>query len=477
MKPTSINLLALLSGLCLSFMTFSAYAQSAQVSLSMQDASLEQVMKEVEKQTGYLLVYHDNIDLRQTVSVEISNASITDALNTIFSGRKISYRLSGSNISLYPMEEKASVSRPVRGRITDMTGEPIIGASVMVEGTTNGVITDIDGNYVIEVTGDGASLKVEYLGFEPAVVSVGSRSVINVTMTETSLALEGTVVTALGIRRSEKALNYNVQQVDNSAVTTVKDANFINSLSGKIAGVTINASSSGVGGESKVVMRGTKGISQSSNALYVIDGVPMYTMSDNSSTDYGSRGRTEAIADLNPEDIESISVLTGAAAAALYGSHASNGAIIVTTKKGSEGKIEVTVSSNTEVMTPFMFPSFQNRYGNQAGVAASWGDKLLSHNYMGYDPARDFFQVGVTGTETVTVSAGNKHNQTYASASAVDSRGIVPNNGYHRYNFSFRNTTSLLQDKLSLDVSAQYVIQSDRNMVNQGKLTSHSLGL
>ena len=138
MKPTSIKLLALLSGLCLSFMTFSAYAQSAQVSLSMQDASLEQVMKEVEKQTGYLLVYHDNIDLRQTVSVEISNASITDALNTIFSGRKISYRLSGSNISLYPMEEKASVSRQVRGRITDMTGEPIIGASVMVEATRSG---------------------------------------------------------------------------------------------------------------------------------------------------------------------------------------------------------------------------------------------------------------------------------------------------------------------------------------------------
>lgn len=462
------KLLTLVAGICLSLATYNAYAQSAQVSLSMQDVSLEQVMKEVERQTGYLLVYHENIDLQQTVSVNIQNVSVTEALNRICSGRNVSYRLSGSNISLYPMEDRSLASRLVRGCVTDVAGQPVIGASVMLEGTTNGVITDIDGNYQIEISSTSAMFKVECLGYEPVQVEVGDRTVVNVTMTETSLALEGTVVTALGIRRSEKALNYNVQQVDNSAITTVKDANFINSLNGKIAGVTINASSSGVGGESKVVMRGTKGISQSSNALYVIDGVPMYTMADNGSTDYGSRGRTEAIADLNPEDIESISVLTGAAAAALYGSHASNGAIIVTTKKGSEGKIEVTVSSNTEVMTPFMLPSFQNRYGNQAGVAASWGDKLLSYNYMGYDPARDFFQMGVTGTETVTVSAGNKHNQTYASASAVDSRGIVPNNGYHRYNFSFRNTTSLLQDKLSLDVSAQYVIQSDRNMVNQG---------
>ena len=462
-------LLGILVGICMSALTFNAQAQNVKVSLSAQDISLEQVMQEIEKQTGYLLVYHENIDLRQPVTVDITGASVTDALDTVCSGKGISYKISGSNVSLYPVMEEVVKTRTVTGRITDPSGEPIIGASVFVAGTSNGVISDMDGNYEIEVDGAGnTELKVEYLGYEPQVVAVGKRSVVNVALNETALALEGTVVTALGIRRSEKALNYNVQQVDNSAITTIKDANFVNSLNGKIAGVTINASSSGVGGESKVVMRGTKGISQSSNALYVIDGVPMYTLSDNGSTDYGSRGRTEAIADLNPEDIESISVLTGAAAAALYGSHASNGAIVITTKKGSEGKLEVSVSSNTEVMDPFMLPRFQNTYGNEAGVATSWGDKLNSHTYMGYDPATDYFQRGVTATETVTVSAGNQHNQTYASASAVDSKGITPNNDYHRYNFSFRNTTSLLQDKLKLDVSAQYVIQTDKNMVNQG---------
>ena len=461
-------LLTILFSVCLSLLTFKGYAQNANVSLSVKGASLEQVMKDIEKQTNYLLVYHENVDLQQTVSVDIRNASVKDALDKICAGLPLSYKISGSNISLYPAETETTV-KTVKGRITDAQGEPIIGATVQIAGTATGVITDIDGSYSIEVPESGETvLKIEYLGFEPIEVAVGKRTTIDVAMEEAALSLEGTVVTALGIRRSEKALNYNVQQVDNSALTTIKDANFVNSLNGKVAGVTINASSSGVGGESKVVMRGTKGISQSSNALYVIDGVPMYNMNDNGSTGYGSRGRTEGIADINPEDIESISVLTGAAAAALYGSHASNGAIVVTTKKGKEGKIEVTLSSNTEVMTPFMLPDFQNRYGNAAGVVTSWGEKLTDHTYMGYNPAQDFFQTGVVGTETVTVSAGNKYNQTYASASAVDSKGIVPNNGYHRYNFTFRNTTSLLEDKLKLDVSAQYVKQTDRNMVNQG---------
>ena len=427
-------------------------------------------MNDIEKQTNYLLVYHENVDLQQPVSIEIRNASVQEALEKVCSGLPVSYKVSGSNISLYPATTSAVENKAVKGRVTDSKGDPIIGASVLVAGTATGVITDIDGNYEIEVENpENATLKFEYLGFETVETTVGKRSVIDVAMSESALSLEGTVVTALGIRRSEKALNYNVQQIDNSALTTIKDANFVNSLNGKVAGVTINASSSGVGGESKVVMRGTKGISQSSNALYVIDGVPMYTMSDNGSTgNYGSRGRTEAIADINPEDIESISVLTGAAAAALYGSHASNGAIVVTTKKGKEGKLEVTFSSNTEVMRTFMLPEFQNRYGNEAGVATSWGEKLTDLNYMGYNPSKDFFQTGITGTETITVSAGNKNNQTYASASAVDSRGIVPNNGYHRYNFTFRNTTSLIPEKLKLDVGAQYIKQTDRNMVNQG---------
>ena len=296
----------------------------------------------------------------------------------------------------------------------------------------------------------------------------------NVMLESDSQLVEEVVVTALGIKRATKALSYNVQEIKSDELTRVKDANLVNSLSGKVAGVTINASSSGVGGASKVVMRGTKGIDQSSNALYVIDGVPMFNLSGEGGQEFDSKGASEAIADINPEDIESMSVLTGAAAAALYGSHAANGAIVITTKKGKEGRLSLTVSQNTEFLRPFVTPKFQNSYGtgdllsSSGSVERSWGNKLNSSNYMGYDPISDFLRTGVVATETVSLSTGTEKNQTYFSASAVNSVGMVPNNDYDRYNFTFRNTTSFLNDKMTLDVSASYIKQKDQNMVNQG---------
>lgn len=147
---------------------------------------------------------------------------------------------------------------------------------------------------------------------------------------------------------------------------------------------------------------------------------------------------------------------------ALYGSNAANGAIVITTKKGKEGRLQLTVSQNTEFMRPFRTPEFQNRYGtgdnslNSGSVEKSWGNRLNSSNYMGYNPISDFLQTGVVTTESVTLSTGTERNQTYFSASAVNSKGMIPNNNYNRYNFTFRNTTSFLQDKMTLDVSSSY---------------------
>ena len=295
--------------------------------------------------------------------------------------------------------------------------------------------------------------------------------------------LEEVVVTALGIKRSEKALSYNVQQVNTDAITSNKDANFVNSLSGKVAGVNINASSSGVGGVSKVVMRGTKSIMQSSNALYVIDGVPIFSGRGTAGgKEFDSQGSSEPIADINPEDIESMSVLTGAAAAALYGSEAANGAIVITTKKGKEGKVSLTVSSNTEFTNPFVMPSFQNRYGTGTGGvmstsgAMSWGAPLSAANNYNYSPRDDYFQTGIVGTESISLSTGTEKNQTYASAAAVNSKGIVPNNKYNRYNFTVRNTTTFLDDKMTLDFGASYILQNDQNMSNQGTYNNPLVG-
>ena len=311
---------------------------------------------------------------------------------------------------------------------------------------------------------------------------IGSRTTFDITLANSSIEVEQVVVTALGIKRAEKALSYNVQQVNSDAITANKDANFINSLNGKVAGVNINASSAGVGGASKVIMRGMKSISQTSNALYVIDGVPMFTKAQEGGTEFSSQGTTDPIADINPEDIESISVLTGAAAAALYGSDAANGAIVVTTKKGQAGQLSVTVTSGIEIMTPFVLPEFQNRYGTgnlrvpDGAEHLSWGKALNSANKMGYDPRKDYFRTSTANSESFSLSAGTERNQTYFSAAAINSRGIVPNNSYDRYNFTFRNTTSFLNDKMRLDVGASYVLQEDCNMINQGTYNNPIVG-
>ena len=463
-----------------------ASAQSVPVTLRVSDAPLEQVLSAIEKQTTYLFVYDKNVDVACRVSIDVKDTPLNNVLNTLFQSSDIAYAVENTSIVLSQKAPAAQPGQPVTvtGKVVDASGMPVIGAAVIVKGTTIGTSTGVDGDFSLQVPPPSADavLEINYLGYEPIAQTVGSRTNITFTLRESAVDVDAVVVTALGIKRSEKALSYNVQQVNSEDIVANKDVNFINSLSGKVAGVTINSSSGGVGSASRVVMRGQKSISQTSNALYVIDGVPMFTTARDGGTEFASQGTTDPIADINPEDIESMSVLNGAAAAALYGSDAANGAIVVTTKRGKAGYTSVTVSSNTEVMSPFVLPEFQNRYGtgdlnsSEGSIVRSWGNRLNSSNYMGYSPRDDYFQTGVTGTESVSLSAGTEKNQTYFSAAAVNSRGVIPNNGYDRYNFTFRNTTSFLGDKLKLDVGASYVMQKDRNMTNQGTYNNPLVG-
>ena len=471
-----IRLSILLFVPALLFPLSAVHAQNARVTIRGNKVKMEQVISAIERQTRYLFGIDDDVNTGLLVTVQVENEPLKKALDEMVRGTDISYTVEGTNILLF-RRANTSQERSVKvsGRVVDASGAPIIGASVIVRGTTLGVSTDVEGRFSLEVPAPAASqtLEVSYLGYETASIPVGSRTSFTVTLQEASSEIEQVVVTALGIKRQEKALSYNVQQVAASDITLVKDANFMNSLSGKVAGVTINASSSGVGGATKVVLRGNKSISQSSNALYVIDGIPMYNFGGGGGTEFDSRGATESIADINPEDIESISVLTGAAAAALYGSEAANGAVMITTKKGEAGALKVTLSSNTEFLNPFVLPEFQNRYGTGLnGVRSgsniySWGERLNAASRYGYTPD-DFFETGHVYTNAFTLSGGTDKNQTYFSAAAVNSDGIIPNNEYDRYNFTFRNTTYFLKDKLRLDASASYIYQQDQNMTNQG---------
>lgn len=460
---------------CLLMMQAPSFAQnSAKITIQKKNISIIEALKEVEKQSDYSVGYNDSqLRNKPVLNLDLKAVALENALAQILRGSGFTYQFKDKYIMIIPDNKPKGIpAKKVSGIVIDENNEPLIGVNIKVEGSSIGAITDIDGNFNI-MAPQGSTLSFTYVGYTPQSVKITDKNIYEIRLVSDTKQLSEVVVTALGIKREQKALSYNVQQVKADAISGIKDANFINSLNGKVAGVNINSSSSGVGGASKVVMRGTKSIEQSSNALYVIDGIPMFNFGGGGGTEFDSRGKSESIADLNPDDIESISVLTGAAAAALYGSNAANGAIVITTKRGQVGKLQVSVNSNTEFSKPFVLPQFQNRYGTGSRgktggtTTLSWGPLLNEASRTGFEP-KDFFDTGLIFTNSVTLSTGTEKNQTFFSAASVNSQGIVPNNRYNRFNFTFRNTTSFLNDRMKLDVGASYIIQNDRNMTNQG---------
>lgn len=453
-----------------------AAAQSVRVPLQTNGKTVGQVLDMIEENSDYAFLYKESeIDPSKEVTVTVGSTAIKDILSEIFKGTDVVWNIVDRQIVLSVKSHRDGTQTgetrniTVSGVVSDDTGMPMIGAGVLIKGTTSGTTTDIDGYFSLSVP-KGKTIEVSSLGFVNYEFVAESEAPLSITLSSDTEILDEVVVTALGIKRTTKALSYNVQEVASEKITAVKDPNFMNSLSGKIAGVNINASANGPGGAARVVMRGVKSISKSNQALYVVDGVPV----SNSGGDIGSAAGGaefaaqpggEGISDLNPEDIASISVLSGPAASALYGSNAANGVILITTKKGEEGKVKVNFSNNTTFSNPLRMPEFQNEYGNRPGEFSSWGDKGTA---LAYRPS-DFFRTGSNVNNSLSVSIGNARNQSYISVSSNNSQGILPNNDYNRYNFTFRNTTKFLDDKMTLDASVNYIIQNQKNMVSQGK--------
>jgi len=357
--------------------------------------------------------------------------------------------------------------KQVGGRVLDENGEPVIGATVTVKGTSTATVTDIDGNFSLKVP-NGSTLVVSYLGYaSKEIAATGTGLTVN--LSQDTEMLKEVVVTALGIKKEAKSLSYNVQQLGGDAVNTVKDANFVNSLSGKVAGVQFSTGASGVGGSTRVVMRGAKSLNGNNNVLYVIDGIPMNDLQgDQPEGIFAGAGQTgDAVSTMNPDDIESISVLTGPSAAALYGANAANGVILVTTKKGKKGRAEVVYTGSFQFSQPFRMHKFQNQYGpSEAGSYFSWGSKLATPS--DYEP-KDYFQTGTNISNNVSLSVGSDHNQTYLSIGTTNAQGIIHSNDMDRYNVAFRNTTSFLDDRMTLDVSYMLSTAKEQNMISQGQ--------
>ena len=453
---------------------FGALGLSAQtVTKSFSNESLKNVLKEVERQTKMSVIYKvDEIDGNRKVSATFRNTPVRKVLNKVL-GDQLSYEINNRLITIHKRGSKPDAtkqtSKPVKtvqGQVLDEQGQPIIGATVRIKGTTEATVTNVDGHFAISAP-TGSRIEVSYLGYTSREVSA-DRDNVKLSMTPDEQALKEVVVTALGIKKEAKALTYNVQQLSSSEITGVKDANFMNALAGKVAGVEINASSAGIGGGVKVVMRGNKSINGNNNALYVIDGIPMPSLQANQPTDayHGDAQTGDAASMVNPDDVESISILSGAAASALYGSDAANGVVMITTKKGKVGKVHLSYSNNTSFFSPFVTPEFQNTYGQTStGAFSSWGSKLATPS--SYDPL-DFYQTGYNVGNSLTFSVGSEHSQTFASIATTNAEGIVQNNTLARYNLTLRNTTDFCHDKLHMDLSAMYMRVKEQNMISQG---------
>ncbi|ADV43844.1 SusC/RagA family TonB-linked outer membrane protein [Bacteroides helcogenes] len=454
---------------CFLMQTVLLAQSNTKITIKKRKILLQEALQQIEKQSTYLIAFNESkLEKMKRIDLDINAEPLDKALSVILAGTGFSYKIKDNYIMIVPKSKSVGEKKKVIGTVKDEKGEELIGVNVSVKGRSAGAITDMEGCFSLEAI-KGEVLEFSYIGYMPKTITLGDVTVLDVVLQEDSKTLDEVVVTALGIKRSEKALSYNVQKVDNKELTSVKDINFVNSLSGKVAGVNINASSAGVGGATRVVMRGAKSITGGNNVLYVIDGVPMNNINGGDiGTDlrFAAQPRGESIADVNPEDIESLSVLTGPSAAALYGSSAANGVILINTKKGQEGKVKVGFSSSVDFSSPFVKPEFQNTYGNVKGSFESWGEKMNTPS--SFDPM-SFFQTGHNIMNSLTLTTGTKTNQTFVSVATTNSKGIIPNNKYDRYNFTVRNTASFCDDRLHFDVSGNYIIQKTQNMYRPGE--------
>ncbi|MDX9882812.1 MAG: SusC/RagA family TonB-linked outer membrane protein [Prolixibacteraceae bacterium] len=477
----------------------SVTAQKTKLDLKMSNASFSEILDAIEKQSEvYFFFNKDQINENQRINVDFESKTVEEILAGLGKDLSITYEIIGKNIIIKPKDTSISNAvqqvKSIKGKVTNPAGEAIPGATVAVEGTTKGTITDFDGNYSLTDLPAGATIVFSFVGMKTQEIKVADQSTINVVLQEEALGIDEVVVTALGLTREQKSLGYAVSKVESEELTQVASRNWLNGMSGKVAGLTMSGASSGPIGSMRVTLRGDQSLNYGSNeALFIVDGVPIRsgTTATSSSSSYTNSGSDFPVdfgngaSDINPEDIESVSVLKGPAATALYGSRAANGAIVITTKSGRKDKgIGVVVNSSVVVENAGYWPEFQTEYGSgsdmglneynfwtlteaQTGQANNpkrnlsryaWGEKFsadkLRYQYNGKnwetgmiektpfiyqdDWFTGIFQTGVTYNNSVSVSGSNGEG-TNVRFSVNDTRNewILPNTGFQKQSVSF----------------------------------------
>ncbi|KAB7530255.1 SusC/RagA family TonB-linked outer membrane protein [Flagellimonas olearia] len=497
----------------------STYSQKAMVTLDMENVEMGTVLENIEAQTKFKFFFDSNkINVRQKVSISADNTVITDVLDNLFKGTQIFYIFRKEQIVLnirtlksHASDQKENISKSispaqmqVSGTIKDSNGTPIPGVSVVEKNTSNGTAADFDGNYALTLQGDNAVLVFSSIGFAPQEIPVGQSTRIDVVLREDAESLDEVVVTALGMSREKAALPYSVSEVKGDKLTQAREINLGTALSGRVAGVNVTSTANGPNGSSRVIIRGNGSLSGENQPLYVVNGVPMNNTNQGNPGTYGGVDGGDGLVSINPDDIESISVLKGGTAAALYGSRAANGVILITTKSGSAQQgLGVEVNSTFTMETPLSFPDWQYQYGSGSqgqkpsslseAVAygrTSWGAPLdgspviqpdgNEHPYSAQkDNIRNFYDNGTTFSNTVAINAGNEDAQMRFSVSNMDNKGIVPNASMNRKTFNLSGNANLGK-RIEFEGRAQYSIEQNKNRTYVADFTKNpnaSVGL
>lgn len=460
------------------------------ISLDVKKTKLGNVLKIIEEQSGYHFVYSSaNVPVNRDITLTVKNTLVTDILSSIFSNTNLKYSVSDAGLIVISRIQDIKVT----GTVKDNHGVSLPGASVRIKGTGAGTSTDINGKFSI-LAPPNATLVVSYAGFQSQEVAVGNRLVFDITLQEDTKLLTEVVVTALGIKKERRALGYSVSQVQGESLTQARENNVANSLVGKVAGLDITSTAGGVGAATNITIRGVSSLGQSNQPLFVINGVPMENqpVGVNNVNPNGNSGSVwdnapdlgDAIGNLNPDDIESVSVLKGAAASALYGSRAKSGVILITTKGGKGNSIDF--NSNYVIEQVMDRTDWQDVYGqgsngmkpatavSAASVgSSSWGGKLDGSNVIQFDGVsrpyvaqknnvKNFYRDGSTWTNTIALNKTFDGGSIRFSANNLTNKSIVPNSGLNRQSFNFVGTFDPIK-RLTVDVRTNYILEQAKN--------------
>lgn len=445
--------------------------------------NLTEVLSRIEREHNVNFLFDSKLLANQQISeykVLYLNRDLFDLLDDLLSDFGFTYKmLTHRTLGIIPEEEvfkKPVYLEVITGTVTDaQTGEALPGVNVILKGTTTGTSTGSEGDFKLDVPSLQDTLMFSFVGYQPQEVPINGRTTLNISLTPQAISGDEVVVTAFGLERETRSLTYSTQSVDTEQITEARELNVATSLQGKVAGMSVTQGNTGLGADTRIVLRGNRSISGSSEPLFVLDGVPI-------------RG---SISDLNPDDIENIDVLKGPNAAALYGSAAQNGAIIVTTKKGQKNSVQVSLSNTFQVLDPMLLIDYQNQYGQGSGgnydrtQDGSWGPRMEGQQVAHWtpDPSRadetydfepqpdninDIMQLGYNNASNISANIGGERTQSVFSYTYTDARGILPEQALNRHNVSLR-VTSQLTDQLELDGRLSYINTRIDNENPQGE--------